>query len=110
MTDLDIPWIRPELAKPSPYRWQEGVPDNPVGRFDLNTLPLNPSWWPGIARTIAAQSVPIGFTVPAASASERSVTSRITSTGLPSADASSCTPPESVSTIAARCMSRTNPG
>lgn len=57
MTDLDIPWIRPELAKPSPYRWQEGVPDNPVGRFDLNTLPLNPSWWPGIARTIAAQSV-----------------------------------------------------
>ncbi len=57
MTDLDIPWIRPELAKPSPYRWQEGVPDGPVARFDLNTLPLNPSWWPGIARTIAAQSV-----------------------------------------------------
>ena len=57
MTELDIPWIRPELAKPSPYRWQEGIPDNVVARFDLNTLPLNPSWWPGIARTIAAQSV-----------------------------------------------------
>ncbi|MFM7246897.1 MAG: hypothetical protein ACKO2Y_05450, partial [Actinomycetota bacterium] len=54
---LDIPWIRPELAKPSPYRWQEGVPAGDVARFDLNTLPLNPSWWPGIARTIAAQSV-----------------------------------------------------
>ncbi len=53
----DIPWIRPELAKPSPYRWQEGVPANPVARFDLNTLPLNPSWWPGIAQRIAAQSV-----------------------------------------------------
>jgi histidinol-phosphate aminotransferase len=57
MTDLDIPWIRPELAQPSPYRWQEGIPDEVVARFDLNTLPLNPSWWPGIARTIAAQSV-----------------------------------------------------
>ncbi len=57
MTELDIPWIRPELAQPSPYRWQEGIPDGPVARFDLNTLPLNPSWWPGIARTIAAQSV-----------------------------------------------------
>ena len=54
---LDIPWIRPELAKPSPYRWQEGVPEGDVARFDLNTLPLNPTWWPGIARTIAAQSV-----------------------------------------------------
>ena len=58
MTDhLDIPWIRPELAKPSPYRWQEGVPEGDVARFDLNTLPLNPSWWPGIARTIAGLSV-----------------------------------------------------
>ena len=57
MTDLEIPWIRPELAQPSPYRWQEGIPDEVVARFDLNTLPLNPSWWPGIARTIAAQSV-----------------------------------------------------
>ena len=56
MTDLGIPWIRPELVRPSPYRWQEGVPADPVGRFDLNTLPLNPSWWPGIARAIAAQS------------------------------------------------------
>ena len=57
MTELDIPWIRPELAQPSPYRWQEGIPAGDVARFDLNTLPLNPSWWPGIARTIAAQSV-----------------------------------------------------
>ncbi len=57
MSDLDIPWIRPELVKPSPYRWQEGVPDGDVARFDLNTLPRNPSWWPGIARTIAGLSV-----------------------------------------------------
>jgi histidinol-phosphate aminotransferase len=57
MSDTDIPWIRPELAKPSPYRWQEGVPDGDVARFDLNTLPRNPSWWPGIARAIAAQPV-----------------------------------------------------
>lgn len=57
MTNPAIPWIRPELAKPSPYRWQEGIPDEVVARFDLNTLPLNPAWWPGIARTIAAQSV-----------------------------------------------------
>ena len=43
MTIPAIPWIRPELAKPSPYRWQEGIPDEVVARFDLNTLPLNPS-------------------------------------------------------------------
>lgn len=57
LNNLEIPWIRPELAQPSPYRWQEGIPDVVEARFDLNTLPLNPSWWPGIARTIAAQSV-----------------------------------------------------
>ena len=49
----DIPWIRPELAKPSPYRWQEGVPEGDVARFDMNTLPRDPAWWPAIARRIA---------------------------------------------------------
>ena len=29
--------IRPELARASPYRWQEGIPDRPVDRFDMNT-------------------------------------------------------------------------
>ena len=36
------------------------------------------------------------LTVPASTASGRSVRSRITSTGLPNDGASSCTPPESV--------------
>ena len=53
----DIPWIRPELAKPSPYRWQEGVPDDTVARFDMNTLPRDPAWWPPIAQRIALASV-----------------------------------------------------
>ena len=42
-------------------------------------------------------SVPTSRAVPASTPSGRSVVSRITSTGLPSAGASSCTPPLSVS-------------
>ena len=57
MPDLRIPWIRPELVRPSPYRWQERVPADAVGRFDLNTLPRDPSWWPAIAAAIASQPV-----------------------------------------------------
>src|SRR6185437_7869925 len=41
-------------------------------------------------------SVPTSSPVPASTASGRSVVSRVTSTGLPSDGASSCTPPESV--------------
>lgn len=57
MNDPVIPWIRPELMKPSPYRWQEGIPDGPISRFDMNTLPRDPAWWPGIAQRIATTSV-----------------------------------------------------
>ena len=32
MTPETLPFVRPELARPSPYRWQEGVPDGPVSR------------------------------------------------------------------------------
>ncbi len=53
----EIPWIRPELAAASPYRWQEGVPEGRVARFDMNTLPLDPAWWPSIAQQIANRSV-----------------------------------------------------
>ena len=45
--------------------------------------------------------MPTSLAVPAATPSGRSVVSRITSTGLPSAGASSCTPPLSVSMISA---------
>ena len=36
--------IRPELARASPYRWQEGIPDPPVDRFDMNTPAEGPAW------------------------------------------------------------------
>ena len=48
------------------------------------------------APTMRSVSVPTSWTVPASTASGRSVMSRITSTGLPSEGASSCTPPVSV--------------
>ena len=48
-----LPHVRPELARPAPYRWQEGVPDGPVSRFDMNTLPLSPAWWPEVAAEVA---------------------------------------------------------
>ncbi len=39
--------IRPELADAQPYRWQEGLPtDRPLYRFDMNTPPLPPEWYP----------------------------------------------------------------
>jgi hypothetical protein len=53
----------------------------------------------GSLATISAASVPITFTVPASTPSGRSVTWRSTSTGLPRLGASSCSPPESVSTM-----------
>ncbi len=46
--------VRPELARPAPYRWQEGIPDGPVSRFDMNTLPASPGWWPELAARAAA--------------------------------------------------------
>ena len=49
-------------------------------------------------RSDCVLSVPTSSTVPASTASGRSVFSRITSTGLPRLGASSCTPPESVRT------------
>ena len=52
--------------------------------------------------TIRCGSVPTRRAVPASTPSGRSVVVRITSTGLPNAGASSCTPPESVSTMSAR--------
>src|SRR5262249_52197826 len=46
--------IRPELARPSPYRWQEGIPDGPVDRFDMNTGPDAPAWYAGELARLAA--------------------------------------------------------
>ena len=51
------------------------------------------------SRTISSFSTPASFAVPAAMASGRSVSRRMTRTGLPSAGASSCNPPESVMTM-----------
>ena len=53
MTLPDIPFVRPEMAKPAPYRWQDNVPPGPVSRFDMNTLPLSPAAWPEIAAQVA---------------------------------------------------------
>jgi histidinol-phosphate aminotransferase len=53
MTELRIPHVRPELARPAPYRWQDNVPAGPVSRFDMNTLPLSPAAWPEIAAAVA---------------------------------------------------------
>ena len=61
-----------------------------------------------VSATMRSSSVPIRRTVPAVTASGRSVFSRITSTGLPSDGASSWTPPESVSTTSARSIIRVN--
>ena len=41
--------IRPELARTSPYRWQEGIPDGPVDRFDMNTPADAPASRPSAA-------------------------------------------------------------
>jgi histidinol-phosphate aminotransferase len=46
--------VRPELAGLTPYRWQEGVPDGPVFRLDMNTPPDPPAWLgPELARVMA---------------------------------------------------------
>src|SRR3989441_1854310 len=66
-------------------------------------------WTSGIVRssstasTIPLTCVPTTLATPASTASGRSVVSRTTRTGFPSAGASSCTPPESVTT---RCAPR----
>ena len=46
--------IRPELARSSPYRWQEGIPDGPVDRFDMNT----PADAPGLVRRRRSRAWP----------------------------------------------------
>jgi histidinol-phosphate aminotransferase len=46
--------IRPELARSSPYRWQEGIPDEPVDRFDMNTPADAPAWYPEAIARLAA--------------------------------------------------------
>jgi histidinol-phosphate aminotransferase len=53
LTDLAL-HIRPELARPSPYRWQEGIPDGPVDRFDMNTGPDAPAWYAAALARLAA--------------------------------------------------------
>ena len=46
--------VRPGLARGSSYRWQEGLPDGPLDRFDMNTPPEAPAWYlPSIARLAA---------------------------------------------------------
>ncbi len=53
MTDL-ADRVRPGLARGSSYRWQEGLPDGPLDRFDMNTPPEAPAWYlPSIARLAA---------------------------------------------------------
>ena len=46
--------IRPELARASPYRWQEGIPDPPVDRFDMNTPAEGPAWYTQAIARLAA--------------------------------------------------------
>ena len=46
--------IRPDLARSSPYRWQEGIPDGPVDRFDMNTPADAPAWYPEAIARLAA--------------------------------------------------------
>ena len=46
--------IRPELARSSPYRWQEGIPDVPVDRFDMNTPADAPAWYAEAIARLAA--------------------------------------------------------
>ena len=46
--------IRPELARTSPYRWQEGIPDGPVDRFDMNTPADPPAWYVAAIAQLAA--------------------------------------------------------
>ena len=46
--------IRPELARSSPYRWQEGIPDGPVDRFDMNTPADAPGWYAEAIARLAA--------------------------------------------------------
>ena len=46
--------IRPELARASPYRWQEGIPDGPVDRFDMNTPADPPAWYAEAIARLAA--------------------------------------------------------
>ena len=46
--------IRPELARSSPYRWQEGIPDRPVDRFDMNTPAEGPAWYTQAIARLAA--------------------------------------------------------
>ncbi len=53
MTEQLLTHVRPELARPAPYRWQDNVPAGPVSRFDMNTLPLSPAAWPRIAAEVA---------------------------------------------------------
>jgi histidinol-phosphate aminotransferase len=46
--------VRPGLARGSSYRWQQGLPDGPLDRFDMNTPPEAPAWYlPAIARLAA---------------------------------------------------------
>jgi histidinol-phosphate aminotransferase len=46
--------VRPGLALGSSYRWQEGLPEGPLDRFDMNTPPEAPAWYlPAIARLAA---------------------------------------------------------
>jgi histidinol-phosphate aminotransferase len=46
--------IRPELARASPYRWQEGIPEGPVDRFDMNTPADAPAWYAEAIARLAA--------------------------------------------------------
>jgi histidinol-phosphate aminotransferase len=46
--------IRPELARSSPYRWQEGIPEVPVDRFDMNTPADAPAWYAEAIAQLAA--------------------------------------------------------
>jgi histidinol-phosphate aminotransferase len=42
------------MARGSSYRWQAGLPDGPLDRFDMNTPPEAPAWYlPSIARLAA---------------------------------------------------------
>src|SRR5690606_22904175 len=76
-------------ALPSPYGFDTGA-----ARASRSSIAVAPA-------TIRARSVPTSRAMPASTPSGRSVTSRITSTGVPKLGASSWMPPESVITSAA---------
>ena len=86
------------VARPSP----KAVESGPGGAVQRSVSSRDPS------RAMASGSSPMSLATPLRTASGRSLTLRSTRTGVPSAVASSCTPPLSLRMKAARFIAATN--